>query len=326
MTLQTLPLNRFADPTINLITNEFKQIQEPYGNISFNTTLTASVITQSGVQPVTLNYVKNSKRVTPGGNYAAVYAYTLDLGLNYTYIYFAFKPANNKLFMWKYPHADSGEGVHSVFLANSIVYASPAVQLAYYRLIKRIDTAAISADLANPLSDELHELSFKASCITVSGSLQNPPVASGFNNVLCFAQGPAFWNSVKVYLTDAGVTTKLVKGVDYYAGYQFMLATKYTKEHVVGALVFDQKLKGSAAVSYNALGGDFGITSAHITAMNSVIAEPADSNYEAAIRHALTAPLIINAWPAETLSSYNTEIKDKITASGVSVTPYTYTL
>ena len=326
MTLGAMPLNRYADLSLNVITNETKQIQEPYTNVSFNNQFTATVTTESGVQSVTLNYVKNSKRLTPGNNFVAVYAYTLDQGVNYTYVYLVFKPVNNKLFMWKYPHANSGVGVTSTFLAASIVHSKPSVQLAYYRLIKRADSAVISADPAAPNSDEIFEVNFKASCVAVTGVLQTTPVASGFNNVLCFAQGPAFWNSVKAFITDAGVTKKLVKGVDYYAGYQFVLATRYTKEHVVGALVFDQKLKGLAAVSYSALGGDFGITQAHITALNGVIGEPADTNYEMAIRHSLSTPLIINAWPSETLSSYNTAIKDKITASGVSVSPYVYTV
>jgi len=333
MSLLQMPLNRYADDCYNFVSNQSKQIGSPFPNVNFNLSFTATVPTASGNQSAFLQYVKNSKRVTPGGNYTAVYAYTLNDGLSYTYLYLAFKPINNKLFLWKYPHADSGVGVLGNNLAKFIVFAEPQVQLAYYRLFKRIDTATISANAAAPNTDELFEVDFKSTCVAVSGSLQNPPVQSAFNNVICFSQGPAVWDTATAYFTEgsgtpnnSAQTRRLVKGVDYYEGYQFVLATKHTRKHIVGAMVFDDTLRGTVSYSYNAIGGDFGITEQHINALNSVVREPADMNFETAIRDALPATLVINTWPAEVPSTLTTAVTAHAQAVGFNVLPYSYTL
>jgi hypothetical protein len=321
MTIRNLPLNKFANNALNIITNESKVIGDPYSNVIFAHSFTATVPTQSGNQSVTLSYVRNSKRVTASGNYVAIYNYTLDLGVSYTYVYLAFKPINNKLFMWKYLHADSGVGVLSYESASTISQTSYNVRQAHYRLIKQIDTLPISANPNSPLLNEIFEVEFKSQCVTINGTLENPPIKKATNNVMCFAQGPAFLSSVVCYYTDAqGVSGKLIEGLDYYAGYQFLLATEYTKAQTVGALVFDHSLNGVVTCKYSALGGNFGITDAHIAAMNLVVGEPVDLNYESAIRDAITTPLILDTWPNTTNESYIDSIHSQLIAKSVDVT------
>jgi hypothetical protein len=175
----------------------------------------------------------------------------------------------------------------------------------------------------------LGTLPFNPSCSAAINRIVCEPHSIALNKKSILAdEGPLFSKTLEVsYIGVGGSSRVLEYAVDYVYAYPLVKkGSDALHEPIVCGVVLEPSLSGSVTFSYNALGGDFGITSAHITAMNSVIAEPADSNYEAAIRHALTTPLIINAWPAETLSTYNTAIKDKITASGVSVTPYTYTL
>lgn len=83
--------------------------------------------------------------------------------------------------------------------------------------------------------------------------------------------GPFFEESLIIRHTSlAGVSRILEPSVDYYAGFKFQDATRKSNRPIYGAIAFvDNTLTGNITYSYQALGGQFILSSGNITSIQA---------------------------------------------------------
>mgnify|MGYP003539085762 CR=1 FL=1 len=129
--------------------------------------------------------------------------------------------------------------------------------------------------------------------------------------VVLAKEGPLFCKSLEVaYTNTSGTLINLVCGVDYNYAYPFIKASNTLKSKICSGITLASGLTGSVHMSYNALGGSYGLTQA---AWNTLEDNDSLQPEHTSLDYAISAIAFTQDYTNEVIAAFSAEAAKAVT-------------